>query len=74
MPQSKSLGHKLLWVILRGSVLGLSLSAFFPTQSTVAGCVCDDWGSGSYSCPSGSASSCSSGSERCDVSCEDGLS
>lgn len=74
MSQTNSLGRRMLWVVLRGAVLGLSLSAFFPTQATVAGCVCDDWGSGSYRCPSGSSSSCTSGSESCDVDCtEDNL-
>jgi hypothetical protein len=69
MSQSKRLARRMLSVVLRGAVLGLSLSAFFPTQSVVAGCVCDDGGSGSYKCPSGAASSCWAGTEKCDVTC-----
>lgn len=61
-------GRKMLWVFLRGSLLGLSLAAFYPT-SAVAGCQCDDWGSGAWRCPSGAASSCEAGAEKCDVSC-----
>ena len=71
MAQMKSLTSKILWFIVRGAVLGASLGAVFPEQSAKAGCDCHDYGSGNYSCSSGNASSCSPGTEICDVTCRE---
>lgn len=69
MAQVKALGSKVLWLVLRGAVLGASLGAVFPEQAVQAGCDCHDYGLGSYSCSSGNASSCSPGGQVCDVTC-----
>jgi hypothetical protein len=67
----RSFGRRVLWAILRGTLLGLSLSAFFPPQPSAAtSCICDDWGSGSRQCgEGGGGSSCSPGTEQCHVEC-----
>jgi hypothetical protein len=71
MFDNKSLGRRMLRVILRGAVLGISLSAFFPGQPVGADgpCTCDDSGSGGYSCPGGDGSHCNSGTQKCVVRC-----
>jgi hypothetical protein len=64
-----ALARKLMWSAVRGIALGVSLAAVFPTEDVRADCDCNDYGSGEYSCPSGTASLCGAGSQVCDVTC-----
>jgi hypothetical protein len=69
MPLVKTLMGKIVWVMARGAVLGMSLAAVFPTEGLKAACDCHDAGAGQYSCKTGDASSCSAGTESCYVTC-----
>jgi hypothetical protein len=69
MTQARTLIRKVLWVAGRGAALGMSLAAVFPTQALRAECDCRDYGSGHYSCESGSSNKCVAGTEICDVTC-----
>jgi hypothetical protein len=64
-----SLGRRLAGLVVRGASLGVILGAAFPEADATAQCDCDDYGSGKFRCPNGNASSCSTGTETCDVTC-----
>ena len=66
--------RRLLATGIAGAMLGLVLAVAVPPAPTAASaslhdCVCNDGGSGNYSC-SGDQTSCRSGGETCEVTCK----
>jgi hypothetical protein len=69
MSQAQTLARKIVWVVARAAALGVSLAAVFPTAGVKAECDCHDYGTGKWTCNTGTESFCSLGSQTCDVTC-----
>ena len=62
------------WILklgIRGALVGAALAAMAPQEAVIAeGCICSDFGSGSYSCSADHMSCEAGGSETCVIICE----
>lgn len=63
-----SVVRKIVALSIRGAVAGALLAVIAPTKMLDAGCRCDDFGSGSYTC-NYAQTQCLSGNETCNVNC-----
>ncbi|NOT06971.1 MAG: hypothetical protein HOP28_02075 [Gemmatimonadales bacterium] len=62
--------RKVVGLIVSGALAGALLAVVVPSKTLAAsqGCICNDWGSGSYACTM-DQTKCGTGGDICQVTC-----